>query len=375
MSTLTTQRAPRFNCDAATPGDEPAIRALLRQPMPGRLSLSLEHGPDHRGALAIAGPRYDEVVVRDGRAGGSVIGYGYRAVRSVWANGESVQAGYLGGLRCDTSLRAAFRVLGRAFGYLEAGRRPGEVPYDFTSILADNTTIRRGLEKGLPGLPRYVPIGEMLTLTMRTCRRRAGGPRRGRARPATLADAPAIAGVLADHGRRFNGQPDWGGVAGRQSSTLQAPGFGDFVVSEKQGRINACLAVWDQRGARQIVVRQMSPGLRRARPLLNVHARLTGRPALPRAGSGLALAFASHAAFDPEDAGTASALIDTARSQAFDRGIKLLSLGLPADHPCVGPITRRYKPWVTKSVIYAVARDPAAVHLDGRTVWMEIATL
>jgi hypothetical protein len=127
--------------------------------------------------------------------------------------------------------------------------------------------------------------------------------------------------------------------------------------------------------ARQIVVRQMSPGLRRARPLLNGLARITGRPALPREGSGLALAFASHAACDPEDAGAASALIDAARSAAFDRGIRLLSLGLPADHPFVRPITRRYKPWVTRSIIYAVTRDPAAVHLDDRSVWMEIATL
>jgi len=369
-------RTGRYACELAGPGDSAAIRALLRQPMPGRVRFAMTHGPDHRASVGLASERVDEVVVRDThRPGGEVVGCGYRAVRRVLVNGRPVSVGYLGGLRCEAALRAAFRVLASAFDTLAQARRPGELPWDFTSVMADNTVVRRGLEKGLAGLPVYTPVGELATLTIRT--KRHGALSRG-VRGAEPGDAGLIQRRLDDTAQRYHGRHAWrvAEAWAQRDGGDALPGPEDFLVFEPgAGHAPACLALWDTRALRQIVLAGLSPALRRGRVAINLAAWITGRPSLPPTGSQLGMAYASHAGFSLDDGRAAHALLAGVCALAAQRGIPLVSIGLPIDAPILPGLVRRLKPWVSRSVIYAVAHDPACVRLDGRPVWMEVATL
>ncbi|HET9552787.1 MAG TPA: hypothetical protein VFP50_07455, partial [Anaeromyxobacteraceae bacterium] len=149
--------------EPARPGDEPALRRLLREsPFAGAVSLSLEREPDFQLAAAVEGDRHDVVVARapDGR----VEGLASRSVRTAWVNGRPARLGYLGQLRAGAGGRGRVRLLRHGFRLLDAARRPDELPFDLTSIVSDNLPARRLLEAGLPGFPTYRPLGELVTL-------------------------------------------------------------------------------------------------------------------------------------------------------------------------------------------------------------------
>ncbi|MFN3167296.1 MAG: hypothetical protein ACE37H_09565 [Phycisphaeraceae bacterium] len=376
MLNATTRRAQkqaRYRCEHARPGDADAIRRLLEQPMPGKVSFAMTHGADHRAAAMLASEHVCEVVVRDrSKPAPTVVGYGYRAVRPVYLNGTAARVGYLGGLRCDRALRAAFRVLGGAFDTLSGDREADEAPFDLTSIMADNAVVRRGLEKGLPGLPVYVPIGEMATLTLRTKRH---GRLDKRVRAATDRDTVLIQSLLDVSAPRYHGRQAWGVSPGARRVPGNTPAVADFLVYEGDHDDRGCLALWDQRADKQIVIADLHPTLRRLRHAINLAGFATGRPRLPGAGRRLNMAYASHAGFDLDHHATASALIAGVCTIAARRGIELISFGLPADAPLLPRLARRFKPWVSRSVIYAVADRGVPVNLDKRPVWMEVATL
>ena len=373
VATIQARENKRYLCEHAGPGDADAISNLLQQAMPGKVSFAMTHGADHQAAVNLASDRVLEVVVRDrSKPAPSVVGYGYRAVRPIYINGAITNVGYLGGLRCERALRAAFRVLGSAFDTLASDREADEPPYDLTSVMADNTVVRRGLEKGLPGLPAYVPIGEMATLTIRAARH---GRLDQRVRRATQRDAGRIRGLLDDAGPRYHGRQAWQLMPSNHPDPGEQPALDDYLIFEDGHDRQGCTALWDQRALKQIVIADLHPTLRRLRHAINLAAYTSGRPLLPGPGHRLNMAYASHATFDLDDSKAACALIAGACAIAARRGIGLLSIGLPASAPVVPRLIRRFKPWVSRSVIYAVSHQPHLIDLDERPVWMEIATL
>ena len=372
-ATIPIQESKRYLCESAGPGDIQAIRELLQQAMPGKVSFAMTHGPNHHAAINLASERVDEVVVRDrSKPEPGVVGYGYRAVRSVYLNGSVARVGYLGGLRCEQSLRAAFRVLGSAFNTLAAKRASDETPYDLTSIMADNTVVRRGIEKDLPGLPAYVPIGEMVTLTIQAKRH---GRLQKHVRSANVGDTEMIQGLLDQIGPGYQGRQAWQLLPTRGSASSERPLPTDYLIFDNTQGHQGCIALWDQRALKQIVIADLAPSLGRLRHAINLAAFTTGRPLLPGPGNQLDMAYASHGAFDLEDDKTATALIAGTCAIAAKRGIPLVSIGLPANAPVLTRLVGQFKPWVSPSVIYAVSPHPESIKLDDRPVWMEVATL
>ncbi len=373
MTTLASQpaTAERLRCGPAQRGDDSAIRRLLRLPMPGRIAIATPHEPDHRQAMRIAGDLIHEVVVRDTQRDDAVIGYGYRAVQDLMVNGSSSRVGYLGGLRCDTPLRTAIKVLGQCFAVLDKTRTSDQAPYDLTSIMADNTVVRRGLEKGLPGLPTYIPVGRITTLTLRT--ERAG--HLSKAGNTAIIDTTTAQEIYTNYNTRFHGRPTSFPASDFARPTPPTVGSVTHLAHGNHTNPTGCLTLWDQRAARQLVVTGYALSIQRARAAINLGLTLAGKPTLPRPGSRLEMAYASHAAFNLDDADTAIALLNAACLLAASRGIPLLSFGLPANTPLLKLLMKRYRPWITQSVIYAVTKTPDTIDLDDRPVWMEIATL
>jgi len=123
--------------------------------------VSREREPDTRLARGIEGERHHVLLVRDAERR-CLLGMGSRSVRRVFVNGTPARVGYLGQLRVP-ALHGRLRSLTAGYRAIRSTHRPDELPFDLTSVVADNARARRILEGGLPGMPRYRPIAELET--------------------------------------------------------------------------------------------------------------------------------------------------------------------------------------------------------------------
>ncbi len=224
------------------------------------------------------------------------------------------------------------RLLAAAFTRMERTRRPDELPYDLTSIAADNLPARRLLERGTVGLPVYRPLCEVGTVVMPASRRDSGRMPQGVSRGSD-ALVPAIVDCLQRNLRRFRFAPFWSEDDLRSATRTRGLDPTDFFVIRRGERVAACLALWDQREFKQVRVTGYAPGLKLARPWLNATLRIAGLPGLPAAGLALDLGYLSHLAVDDDDPESLRALIVAARRAARLRGLDRLALGLTTAHP------------------------------------------
>ncbi|HZD05995.1 MAG TPA: hypothetical protein VE173_13875, partial [Longimicrobiales bacterium] len=370
-------------CELAEDRDDDALRRLLQEaPLDGRIRLAFPREPSFFAAGAVEGRRHATVVARRGR-NGPVVGMGSRSVKEVYLNGEPALLGYLGGLRLAPGWRAGRRTLAGAYALLGGLRRSDELPFDLTSVVADNLPARRLLERGVPGLPRYTPLTELVTLVVRTGPggRRRGGSRRGRGvvveAAGTGSRLDALAERLRREGKAHHLAPRWNRP---RLDELASGRLGTWhpLVALHRGEAVGCAAVWDQRLLRQCVVRGYAPWLGRARPVLDAALRLTGRPGLPPAGAALAMGYLSH--LSAADGEISAELVAAARSWAVGLGLELLAMGLPAGGPEVEVLRRRFGGRTYRSVLYAVhdpdcEPGPPLPALPGADVRVEVATL
>ncbi len=332
----------------ATRADDPAIRALLRQrPMDGLVQVALAREPDASYAAEFEGLRHLTLVSRDAETD-ALLGTGTRSVRPVWLGGQRVLLGYLTRLRVAGSL-AGLRRLRAAFELMRDSHQPDELEFDITTIVADNLPARRLLERGLPGLPHYRPVGELETLVLPTSRARHPGA----ARAGRVEDRDAILAFLEHSLRGHAMAPVWRelpiGVPGSNLS------FSDFHLVEDRGRMIAAGAVWDQRAFKQTLVTGYAPWLHALRPLVNAGLTLARRPTLPPCGSELQLGYLAAFAVEDADPVAARSLVDALRANAHARGLDHLVLTLSCDHPLRPRLLRQFRARPYRSVLYVVS--------------------
>jgi hypothetical protein len=359
----------------AGPDDDAEIRALLRAGvMDGLLRVALTREPRFDLGAAVEGERHRTVLVRDDS--GRLLGMGTRSVREVFHHGRPALLGYLGQLRAAIEVRH-LRRMREAFRLLEAAARPDELPFDLTSIVADNAPARRLLERGLPGLPVYRPLAEAETLLIATADPVWRRPRVPALRPAQPGDRARIIDFLQAQLARHALAPRWTEASLRERCRDLA--LEHFLLLEDRGALRGVGAVWDQRGFKQAVIMGYRPWLARVRPALDPVLGLLGQPRLPPAGTRLPMAYLSHFAMaEDDDVDGATALVQALRGQARARGLAQLVLTLAADHPLRAPLARRFAARPYRSILYAVCwRDREAPEdiLGGRRLYLEAATL
>ncbi len=374
----------RLDVEAARPGDDDAIRELLRRrAMGGQIRLTLEREPSAWLAAGVEGEHHHTVVARE-HATGRILGLGSRAVRDVWVDGERARMGYLAQLRLAPELPAGRRLLAAGYRSCDRHRRDDELPYDLTSIVTGNAPARRLLERGLPGFPRYQRLCRLVTLTIPTLRRsplrglkRLAWSRERSVQRATEATLPAIVQCLERNLRRYQFAPAW--TEDDLRSTVRTRGLEatDFLIrSDRGGLLTGCVAIWDQRGFKQVVVRGYAPALRRFRPLMNLLLVAARRPRLPPPGSVLELAYLSHLAVDGDRAGVAVELIRTARREAGRRGLDYLVLSFTESHPMLPAVRRAFPARELESILYLVRPSDSTIPEVGeRCPYVEAAIL
>ncbi len=408
----TKREAGRTVVETARPGDDAAVRELLRRrAMGGMIRLTLEREPSAWLASGVEGERHHTVLARE-RVTGRVLGIASRAVRDVWAGGERVKIGYLAQLRLAPELAAGRHLLAAGFDACDCRRRDDELPYDLTSIVADNAPARRLLERGLPGLPRYHRLCRLITFTIPTIRRspsplaplpKGEGNRKsglrlplslwergsggegsegwsGPAQRASKETLTAIIRCLDRNLRRYQFAPVWTEDDIRSSTRTRGLEATDFLVvssTRDPDQVAGCLAIWDQRSFKQVVVRDYAPTLRRFRLLVNLLLVAAGRPRLPTPGSTLELAYLSHLAVDGDRPDVAVELIRGARLEAGRRGLDYLVLSLTEANPMLPAVRRGFPARELESIMYLVhpSSGGTSPELDDRCPYVEAATL
>jgi len=368
------QRTSRYVTAMAEAGDDAEIRALLRAtPMAGRVRLSLQREPNAFIAEAICGRPSHTVTVRD-TVDQRLLGVGSRSVKDVWRRGAPARVGYLGRLRRVNDMVGYFRLIRGAFEALERTRRVDELPFDITSVAADNAPARRFLERGARGLPRYQPYGEYHNVTLTVPRRARSAMGVGGADRETM---PRIADFLHEHwrDRPFAPRCTAAMLVDRQLHRGLQPS--DWRVLRQGDRVIGCAALWDQSAFRQVVVDGYEGALQWGRPMLNAVRWTAGLPTLPPRGRPLVMAFASYLAVDGDDTERMLQLLSALVHDAGKRRIDYLTLNLPAGSPWFEPITTTYRCHVLPHVLYTVhpAGVDARIERDDQPFHLEAATL
>ena len=373
-------RLDRFAFGLAAREDEAAIRRLLRENAFGRsISLSFEREPDAFAAATIDGDVHQTLVARD-RASGAIVAVAARSVRDVFLNGAPVRAGYLGQLRIDRSCHGLRGLLNEGFAFCRTLHHAGDARLYLTSIVAEDHAARRLLlERRFTAAPRFVETGRLVTLAMPVWRPSKNveipGVRICRGSPAFIDE---IVACLRRNLRRYQFAPCW--AAGDLLSAGRTRGLAleDFFVAIGGDRVRGCLALWDQRTFKQVVVRGYGPSLARWRPLVNLAAGWTGIPRLPAVGRALQFAYLSHAAVDDDRPDVLTALIAAACRRAHDARLDYVVTAFAARNPLLDAIARRFRHRELTSIL-AVAHWPdghdLASSLDGRIPQPEVATL
>lgn len=344
--------------------------------MDGAIRVSLEREPNAFLAAAVEGEPHHTVVAREPSTG-RIVGMGTRAVWNAFVNGQPCRLGYLSQLRVDRNARGRRRLLAAGYAALRELRGPGEAPFDITSIIADNETARRLLGAGVPGLPTYRELSRFVTLVLPAVRRNRKRPavKIERCMPGRLTE---VADCLERNRRRYQVAPFFRPADLRSPQRSRGLLSGDFRVAVRSGRVVGCLALWDQMGFKQVVVRGYAPRLDHWRPWINRFSWALGTPRLPDPGEPLLHAYISHVAVDEDDPEVFRALVESAHTEACMRQWAYVVIGFAAGHPWLPWLERRFRPRRYESMLYAVdwGQGAAAVEaLDGRLPHVEAALL
>ncbi|MDH3620557.1 MAG: hypothetical protein OER91_06690 [Gammaproteobacteria bacterium] len=365
--------------EAATDATEPQLRKLLRDnPVGGNIQVCLEREPNAFYAAGISGDEYQMMLALGGDPC-HVIGSGGRFELLTYVNGHEQRVGYFGELRAEGGLRTRRKLLLGSYQTMRRFHEAGNVPYYMTTIIEDNHAARRLLEAGLADMPTYRPLEKIVTFTIPA---RSGARRHRRSQhivSGSERSIPRIAGMLQEHGTRYQFYPKWGADTLRSEIRCRGLSPGDFLLSEdRDSQVRGSLALWDQRAFKQTVIHGYSRQLGRARPLINLLAPMLRRPRLPAPGARLESAFLSHVAVAEEDGDTLEALISCSCRRAMERNIDYVMISFAERHPLTAVVRKRFPCHSYVSVLYVVYWEdgaPAAESLDDRIPHPEVAIL
>jgi hypothetical protein len=365
--------------ELATRADDAEIRRLLREnPMPGRISISLEREPDAALAAAVEGDVHHTIVARD-PTNGRLMAMGSVSVRDAYVNGEVTRLGYLGQLRLDRAYRPrASMVIGGYRLFRELHESLGVRLY-LTSIAADNEQATRFLARGLPDMPTYRACETFVTSVIEPWRVNCSPPAGLRIDTCGAERLPELHECIERSAPRRQFAPSW-----REGELLERMRCRELrmIAATRRGRVVGCVGVWDQSAYKQAVIRGYEPRLLRWRPFINFVGRVCNAPHLPPVGTKLNLFYLSHVAIEDDDPEVFPALLAAACDPSEMRGDGFLEaqfvLGLSERSPLLGAIPRGLCRHTYRTNLYVVHWDDgraAAAELDDRVCQPEVALL
>ena len=362
-------RAPVF--DWADAADDGELRRLLRQtPLGGSTRLCFEREPDYFLEDRFLDQSRRTLVARQE---GHIICAGSCAIRQRFINGRAEPVGYLGGLRLDPRFAGRFEILRSGYRFFAEAPEINQARCFFTSIATENERALRFLERGLPGMPVYEAVSELVTLLIAVPRRE---PTSVPAEIPEPREIDALVNLLNTQAAGYQFAPRWSAeeLLGLSRAGLRLQ---DFRVLRDRSGVRAAAALWDQRSFKQTVIRAYPRSLNCAGPLLNLAARITGTPVLPEIGVALPQAFISPLT-SGIDVESLSILITSLFGVAQAKGVAWLTLVLALDDPRVEAVRKRFSVREYRTRLYRVRWPDNAAEiatLDNRTSFPDGAFL
>jgi len=367
----------RFPFELAGPGDDADLRHVLAAtPMDGTIRVSFQREPWWFAAPGVDGRLCQIVACRD-RTTGRIFGFGCRAIRDVFINGQPGVVGYLSNLRVLPEYRNR-GLVARGYAFFRQLHQDGLTPFYYTTIAAGNETALAVLTAGRAGLPRNHAAGAFHTVAIALpWRGKVNAPPDFTIRPAQEADVPRLVEFLNTVGPRRQFFPRYAVTDFSPGGALQGLAPGDVLLAERRGSIVGALAGWDQHAYRQRVVHAYGGWLGRWRPVYNGWAWLRGRAGLPAVGAPLRLLLAALPVVADDDAGVLRALLAALVQRARTGPWSHVLVGLHAADPLL-PLVRRYQSACYTTQLYLVCWDDgeaARRALDGRPPYLESGSL
>jgi hypothetical protein len=236
----------------------------------------------------------------------------------------------------------------------------GTLPWWFTVVAAENLAARRLLEAGLPGLPDYHALGELVTLGLPTAR----GARHELWRAAGEQDLARLLAFHDAHAAGFQCSPVL------DAATVRDIGLSRFLLHERGGTLLGVAALWDQRAFKQIVARRYRRPIGALVPAWNAFAKLSRRVPLPREGHALEQTFIAFLALADEVLPQGRTLVQELLSRC---ATPVASLGLHAAHPLLAAL-ESLAPMRYPARVYAVSFEGPPL-VDARPAQPEVALL
>lgn len=356
----------------ATPADEADLRALLRSnAMHDWVDMVLTREPDFFASSQLFG--HEQTIIARARSTGQAVGLCTCTRHMVHCNGQATELPYLGGLRIAPAWRHRLPIVRRGFAAVRQlcappSVPPGPLPLCYTA-LNDMVTLAlpaaRGQQHGL-----WQPLTDAACSTDTEANQ--PGAMHTPAPCLPKLDLSTLCDWYNTQASRYQFAPVLTPNWVRQhsaSNSSQAPVR--FYIVQRHGRLQACMALWDQRTCRQARALHYRWPLGPLLPTYNAWARWAKRPPLPHVGDALAHSFMAFFACDTDMESALIPLIEDALALA---ATPVLSLGLYAQHPALARLLARFKPWCYRTRIYAVS-DAPSLPLDGRMAQPEVAIL
>jgi hypothetical protein len=348
-----------FVIEPARQEHDAALRDLLREtPMGEAIQVAFLREPNFFFTTDIQGTFVQTFV---GLLDDRIIGVGTRAVRPSYINGRLGDAGYLADLRLRKEFRGGTYVA-RAYRYLRDLHADDRVSVYSTVIVDDNEAALKTIAANRAGLPRYTPLGRILTPAI-SLRRRLP-PLEGDVVRGTIALLPEIVAKLNENRMQF-------APAYTEGDFLQGRLHGfrieDFYVLRRGAGIAGVLGKWDQRSFRQTVVLRYGGLLGRLRPLINV----VRRPPLPTPG--VPLPFFYIAFMSTDDSSAFATLLRRVYVDHCGGEYSHCIVSLHEQDPRVS-VLKGYSQTPFAGRLFAVTMD-GPPDLDGRVPYVEAALL
>lgn len=348
---------------------------MLRNAMPGRISLAASHDPSFFASAQVEGCiRRIMVAEREGQ----IVGTGLMAKRRVFLNGMPAEIGYISSLRLDPSIRSGMTM---ALGNRLMKRWHEEdlrAPFYLCCIIKDNVLARRILTSGRAGMPAAHEIGTMHVASIPLLRRsRTPQPDGLRIVRGGTVGAEAIIECLNRCGRSKQLFPVYTiEDLLAKDGVLRGLHVEDFHVAIAGDRIVGVLGCWNQLAFRRLVVAGYSGGMRLVKTLLSPVAHMLSLAPLPNPGDAVQSVSAACIAIEDNDPKVFKALLDSVLHAEHGTGKTFLTVGLMEQDP-LSSVTRQYLHLPTRSCIYAMQwdGDDAVSKFDGRLPYIELASL
>ncbi|MDH5656653.1 MAG: hypothetical protein OEZ34_12140 [Spirochaetia bacterium] len=339
----------QFDFQTASDDDSGILELLEEEVFPGNISLLYTRRDRPLFSLRKEGESVEILLIRETKSG-ELAAMACCSLNFVFDGGKVLQMGYLFGLRIRKKYRRHIHLLPEGYRFLFDRNRNSPPAFYLTTILEENLSARRVLEKKRKGMPYYDFSGRYEVHALVTGK---NYPSSYRLESANSQSMDALIEFYQDYGKEIPYFP----VIQKKNLLVGVsfPALENFVVlKDKSGQILAAGAVWDQSAYKQYIIQSYGKLFRILRPISGIFP-LFGYPPLPPQGS--MLSFFTLSFYAVRDKNPEVFRIFLAEIQNQFRRWAYFTVGIHENDPLKNTLVK-FRGLVYKSRIYRVYESP-----------------